>query len=1208
MGQLQAAAPTTTECRTAIRDNYLADEYVVISELIANARLSQADRDAISLRAADLIRRVRSNSSPTMMEKFLAQYGLTTKEGVALMCLAEALLRVPDKTTIDALIEDKVVSGNWGEHRGQSNSSLINSSTWALLITGKLIGPVDGHGLPQTLRAMIKRLGEPVVRTAVAQAMKELGRQFVLGREINEALGRAKRYESKGYTYSYDMLGEAARTGADALNYHQAYSAAISELAPACGHDDIRKNPGISVKLSALHPRYEFGQRERVMDELVPRTLALAKQARDANMGFNIDAEEADRLDLSLDVIEAVLSSPELAGWDGFGVVVQAFGQRASHVLDWLYALSTGLDRRIMVRLVKGAYWDAEIKRAQVMGLDGFPVFTRKASSDVSYIACAKKLLAMTDRIYPQFATHNAHSVSAILQLAGSRDCFEFQRLHGMGESLHEAVVSEGQARCRIYAPVGAHEDLLAYLVRRLLENGANSSFVNQIVDDRIEPEEIAQDPFAAVQALGDKLSSQVIARPAALYGKGRRNAKGWDLTNPVEVEAIEQARNAFRNHRWNGGPVLAGTVTGTDTHEVRNPAIPNDLVGQVIQASADDIETAIASAQQGFKTWSSFSAEERGACIRRVGELFETHAHELFALATREAGKTLLDGVSEIREAVDFALYYPNEGIRNKDAGTPRGVIACISPWNFPLAIFAGQVLAGLAAGNAVIAKPAGQTALIATRAVELMHEAGIPKAAIQLLPGGGSTVGTALTSDPRIAGVCFTGSTPTAQRISRVMAETMAPDAPLVAETGGLNAMIVDSTALPEQVVRDVLASSFQSAGQRCSALRMLYVQKDISDQLLEMLFGAMDELKVGNPWELSTDVGPVIDLAAKSGIDAHCRKFEGMGRVIKQLETPEEGLFVAPTVIRLNGIEELEEEIFGPVLHVATFEAHQIDQVVDAINDKGFGLTFGLHTRVDTRVERIISRVKVGNIYVNRNQIGAIVGSQPFGGEGLSGTGPKAGGPQYVRRFMKEESAPQQATLTEPSVTADQLQQALSRLSATDWANPEQRSDKLASTFGPVPPALDASYREMPGPTGELNRLSCCPRGVILCLGPDTQSALTQAGIALSQGNYVVAVAPGIEAAIASATESGVPVIGIDGLLQPSALATSVCFEAVASAADPQTLREYRIALAKREGALLPLITEHNRPERFVIERHLCIDTTAAGGNASLIAASE
>ncbi len=1209
MAQQPISAPLSlTTCRQAVQEHYLADEYQVITGLISSAALSPQIRQAISARAADLVRQVRGHSKPTMMEKFLAQYGLTTKEGVALMCLAEALLRVPDNVTIHELIEDKIASGKWSEHRGKAKSSLINTTTWGLMVAGKLISPSDEKSLMETLRALVKRMGDPMVRTVAHQAMKEMGRQFVLGRTIDEAQDRAKKYESKGYTYSYDMLGEAARTDADAKRYQRDYASAIRALAANCTHADIRDNPGISVKLSALHARYEFGQRDRVMTELVSRALELAKQAKAANMGFNIDAEEADRLDLSLDVIEAILSDPELAGWDGFGVVVQAFGKRAAHVLDWLYALSHKLDRRIMVRLVKGAYWDAEIKRAQVMGLKDFPVFTRKACSDVSYLACAKKLLSMTDRIYPQFATHNAHSVSAIMELAAGRDCFEFQRLHGMGESLHEAVMQQGNGRCRIYAPVGAHQDLLAYLVRRLLENGANSSFVNQIVDTRITPEEIAEDPIDQVEAFGTNISSKAIVRPQRIFGADRDNSQGWDITDPVEVEFMEQARGAFRQHTWTGGPVLAGQVQGTEIKEVRNPADPTDLVGQVTQASIADVEQAITAAEQGFAQWSALSAEERAKRIARVGELYEAHTHELFALATREAGKTLLDGIAEVREAVDFARYYADEGVRIAAEGEARGVITCISPWNFPLAIFTGQVLAALAAGNTVLAKPAETTSLMATRAVELMHEAGIPKEAVQLLPGQGSIVGAALTSDPRIAGVCFTGSTATAQRINKVMAENLDPNAPLVAETGGLNAMIVDSTALPEQVVRDVLASSFQSAGQRCSALRVLYVQKDIADHLLEMLYGAMDELNVGNPWLLSTDVGPVIDQNAQAGIKAHCDKFEKMGRVLKKLDVPAEGTFVAPTVIRLNGIEELDEEIFGPVLHVATFEATDLDKVVDAINAKGFGLTFGLHTRVDNRVERIVKKIKVGNTYVNRNQIGAIVGSQPFGGEGLSGTGPKAGGPHYVRRFKTADTEQHAADASAPVISAGSLRTALEKLEGVAVQAPEARAAELQRLFKAVPAPMDAEPEFMPGPTGELNRLSNCARGLVLCLGPDKAAALEQAKVALSQGNKVVVIAPGVESALAAAMQAGLPVVAIDGLLKAEALIEVDGFEAIASGAEPELLREYRKALAVRTGALLPLITEYTLPARFVIERHLCIDTTAAGGNASLIAASE
>lgn len=1203
---------TTDQCRKTIRQYYLADEAKVIRELMTNAHLSEADRVAISGNAAQLVTKVRNESSPSMMEKFLGEYGLTTKEGVALMCLAEALLRVPDSTTIDALIEDKVVSGNWGDHLGQSNSSLVNSSTWALLLTGKLIAPAEEKGVTQSLRGMIKRLGEPVVRTAVGQAMKELGRQFVLGRSIKEATKNARKLEKQGYSYSYDMLGEAARTDADALRYHASYSDAIAELTPACVNDDIRMNPGISVKLSALHARYEFAQKERVMKELVERTLSLALQAKNANMGFNIDAEEADRLDLSLDVIEAVLASPALADWDGFGIVVQAFGPRASHTLDWLYSLANRLDRKIMIRLVKGAYWDAEIKRAQEMGLNGFPVFTRKVNSDVSYICCAEKLLGMTDRIYPQFATHNAHSVASVLHLAKdlSNDKFEFQRLHGMGESLHDSVLKNSNTRCRIYAPVGAHQDLLAYLVRRLLENGANSSFVNQIVDTRIKPEDIARDPFDQIAAMGDQISSKAISRPAQLFGEKRRNAQGWDITDVVENAEIEAARLQFKDTQWLAQPMIAGAAEGSEFTPVYNPALPQDLVGQVTAASAKDIETAIIAAQQGFVSWSAKTAAERAECLRKVADLLEENYAELFTLITREAGKTLLDAVGELREAVDFARFYAEEGIRNEAAGEARGVITCISPWNFPLAIFSGQVLAALAAGNVVLAKPADQTPLIAARAVALMHEAGIPADALQLLPGSGAAVGAPLTSDARIAGVCFTGSTATAQRINKVMAEKVAPDAPLVAETGGLNAMIVDSTALPEQVVRDVLVSSFQSAGQRCSALRMLYVQKDIAENLLEMLFGALDELKVGNPWLLSTDVGPVIDQASKDKIEQHCREFAAKGRVLKTLATPDEGLFVAPTVIQLDGIEQLEQEIFGPVLHVATFEASEIDQVVDAINDQGYGLTFGLHTRVDKRVAQICDRIKVGNIYVNRNQIGAIVGSQPFGGEGLSGTGPKAGGPHYVKRFIKPDVASVSSKLM-PAVNAAQLQTAINTLDNSVWAASEDRAAVMQALFsdsGIDFASLLHGPQEMPGPTGELNLLSDHGRGVVLCLGPDRVTAMTQAAIALSQGNAVVVIAPEAEQFMAAAIARDLPVAAINGLLMPQALESVTGFAAIASNADSETLRQYRIALAGRDGALLPLITEQNSAERYVIERHLCIDTTAAGGNASLIAASE
>ena len=1218
MKTITNAAMTTTAIREAMRDHYLADEAHSVNALVEMAGLSAETRQQISNEAAKLITRVRTSAKPSMMENFLAEYGLTTKEGVALMCLAEALLRVPDAETIDELIEDKIVPGKWQEHLGQSESALINTSTWGLMVTGKLIASPDEKGLTNTLRGMIKRLGEPVVRTAVKQAMKELGRQFVLGRTIEEATKNGKKQQARGYNYSYDMLGEAARTDADALRYHRAYSEAIAKIASACKYDDIRKNPGISVKLSALHPRYEFGKYDSVMDTLVERTFQLALMAKEANMGFNIDAEEADRLDLSLDVIGAVLARPELAGWDGFGVVVQAFGPRAPFVLDWLYATAEKLDRKIMVRLVKGAYWDAEIKRAQVMGLKGFPVFTRKVNTDVSYVACATKLLKMTDRIYPQFATHNAHSVAAIMNLADDLDKFEFQRLHGMGESLHDVVVQESKVRCRIYAPVGAHQDLLAYLVRRLLENGANSSFVNQIVDHDIAPAEIARDPFDTVMAL-DSIPNPVITRSADLFtnkerGETRRNSIGWDITDARTVAQLDKERGAYLSHKWQAAPMIAGDVEGSNTKAVLNPANHQDVVGEVREASEKDIETAIVAAQSGQKSWEALPVEERGARIRQFADLMEANAPELFALATREAGKSLLDGIAEIREAVDFALYYPDEAELHNTDGSARGLITCISPWNFPLAIFAGQICAALAAGNAVLAKPAEQTVLMAARAVELMHEAGIPKDVIQLLPGAGAVVGAALTSDARINGVCFTGSTPTAQHINRSMAANMSADAPLIAETGGMNAMIVDSTALPEQVIRDVLASSFQSAGQRCSALRVLYVQKDIADHLLEMLYGAMDELTVGNPWLISTDVGPVIDKLAQDKIMAHINKFKEQGRCLKTYEVSdslgEHGTFVPPTVIRLDSINEMEEEIFGPVLHVCTFESSELDQVISDINGRGYGLTFGLHTRMDSRIDYVTERVHVGNCYVNRNQIGAIVGSQPFGGEGLSGTGPKAGGPLYVRRFKKIGGQDRSEALQGDLLTEKVLQNAIEQAQKLAVSEAARAADLVEQQLGALASHVRSDLlvtREMPGPTGELNRLSFHARGLVLCAGPDMESATQQAAVALAQGNRVVVVTPGIKALADQLAEAGLPVVGLDGAVEASVLAGLTGVDAIASNATSEVLTSYRDVLAKRDGVLLPLLTEPHLPERFVHERHLCVDTTAAGGNASLIAST-
>lgn len=1143
-------SPKANEIRNQIRGAYLADERIAVDRLIGMARLSVGERSAISDSSAGLVTAIRNDSRPGLMEQFLGEYGLSTSEGVALMCLAEALLRVPDAETIDALIQDKIAPADWGKHLGHSSSSLVNASTWALMLTGQVLKEEEGPGIVATLHDVVRRLGEPVVRTAVSRAMREMGQQFVLGQTIGAAMDRGRGMERRGYTYSYDMLGEAARTEKDAKRYHLAYADAIGEIAKACTNDDIRMNPGISVKLSALHCRYEYGQRDRAVPEISARLSSLLALAASANMGLNIDAEEADRLDLSLDVIEDALSDPALTGWQGFGVVVQAYSKRAPYVLDWLYDLAQRLDRRIMVRLVKGAYWDAEIKRAQVLGLDGFPVFTRKLNTDVSYIGCARKLFDMTDRIYPQFATHNAHTVAAVLAMAESKESFEFQRLHGMGEALHDTVMANNATRCRIYAPVGAHEDLLAYLVRRLLENGANSSFVNQIVDESISPAEIAADPIAAVETLAGDVAHPRITPPPALFEPGRKNAKGWDITDPLELAELDAGRNAFRSATWNAKPMLAGgSVSKGASRTVKNPINPDDRVGTVQDATPADVDAAYTAAVEGFETWAATPVAERAGMLRRVADLYEANAPELMALATREAGKTLLDGVAEVREAADFLRYYAAEAERLEvsEPARPMGVFACISPWNFPLAIFTGPIAAALASGNAVIAKPAEQTCLIAARAVELMREAGIPASAIQLLPGNGPDVGSPLVSDPRLAGVCFTGSTDTAQAINRAMAANVDPSAPLIAETGGLNAMILDSTALAEQGVRDVVVSAFQSAGQRCSAARILYIQKDVEERTMTMLKGAMAALRIGDPWDVSSDLGPVIDAEAHDGLSAYIEEQRGKGNVVASLPVPTDiakGHVVPPTIVKCSGIEAMEREMFGPILHVATFDAKKLDDVVASINARRYGLTLGVHTRVDERVQDIVSAAKVGNIYINRNQIGAIVNSQPFGGEGLSGTGPKAGGPLYIRRFRKPVKG--------------------------------------------VIPAVSLGETDLPGPTGESNRYRTTPRGRIACAGE----------LGAADGGAM------LEKQIAAAESFGNAVVNVAGQsLEEIAALDDI--EGVMATGGDEALRDLRQKLAARTGPIVLLITDPADVCSLVGERTLCIDTTAAGGNASLLA---
>ena len=1071
---------------TVIETGSLAAEAPLIARLTAEAALSPEDRARITAAGAEIVRRIRGSAKPGLMEVFLAEYGLSTDEGVALMCLAEALLRVPDAETMDALIEDKIAPSDWGRHLGRSASSLVNASTWALMLTGRVLDDRE-PGIAGHLRAAVKRLGEPVIRAAVARAMKEMGRNFVLGETIGHAMKRAGELESRGYTYSYDMLGEAARTEADAQRYHLGYSAAISAIAAAARSGDTRENPGISVKLSALHPRYEVAKRDRVMAELVPRVRALAGLAKAANLGFNIDAEEADRLALSLEVIEAVLSDPALAGWNGFGVVVQAYGRRAGAVIDWLHGLATRLDRRIMVRLVKGAYWDAEVKRAQVLGLASFPVFTRKQATDVSYIANARKLLSMTDRIYPQFATHNAHTVAAILDMAPDRNAFEFQRLHGMGERLHDIVLTDSRTRCRIYAPVGAHRDLLAYLVRRLLENGANSSFVNQIVNEDVPPETVAACPLTAMEGV-NPVAAPAIRTGPALFG-ARRNAEGFDLTDSADLARIEAARMPWRETLFEAAPRLAGPVAPQLPAALLDPAT-GALVGHVRAASAGDVETALAAA----RPWPA-APTERARVLALAADLYEADFGPIFALLAREAGKTLADAVGELREAVDFLRYYA-AGAPQLTA-PPRGTFTCISPWNFPLAIFTGQIAAALAAGNAVLAKPAPQTPLIATLAVDLLHRAGVPASALQLLPGGGE-VGAALTSDSRVNGVAFTGSTATALKIRAAMADHLAPTAPLIAETGGLNAMLVDSTALPEQAVRDILASALQSAGQRCSALRCLYLQQDVAEPVQEMLFGAMDDLALGDPWQLA------------HRHRAGDRQYRPAGHPCLYRSRPRRGPRVEGTARPARHLHRPDRD---------PRQRHRRDAARDLRPGPAHRHLQGRRDRRGDRGDqRHRLRADLRPAYPHRRPGAAHRGPAPRRqhlrqpqpdrrGRGQPALWrrsvcrarvPKAGGPHYLPRFVT--TPPSAAEPDDRTTTAAQAQALL------DAAGPTQQP---------------GGTTELPGPTGESNRLTLVPRAPLLCLGPGSATATAQAQAVRALGGAAVE-APGLPpAALATLT---------------------------------------------------------------------------------------
>ena len=1187
--------PVADPARETIARTGRADEAEAVSTLLDAARLSPDELAATQATATRLAAAVRAERARAGgVDALMVEFSLDSEEGVALMCLAEALLRIPDDATRDRLIRDKVGRGAWAAHVGVSPSLFVNAAAWGLLVTGKLVDTRSEGRLERALYSLLRKGGEPLIRLAVDLAMRLLGKQFVTGRTIDEALANAREREARGYTFSYDMLGEAALTAADAQRYFIAYETVIHAIGRAASGRGVVAGPGISVKLSALHPRYARAQRHRVRAELAPRLVELAQLARRYNIGMSLDAEEADRLDLSLDLLARLAAEPALADWAGLGFVVQTYLKRAPLVVDWLIALARTHRRRMMVRLVKGAYWDSEIKRAQVDGAADYPVFTRKVHTDVSYLACAKAMLAAPDAIYPQFASHNAFTIAAIHTLAGDAS-YEFQCLHGMGESIYDEVVGKDKLgrSCRIYAPVGSHETLLAYLVRRLLENGANSSFVNRIADPAVSIESLVVDPVALAERTKGTPHPGIPA-PSALL-PGRRNSQGVDLADDVTLGALEGALAAVPR-QFAAAPMLGDADAVADQadeggrdamasgSEIRNPADRADLVGTVVAATLAEVAHAVAIAKTLGMEWSAVAASDRAACLERAADLFETERATLCALAVREAGKTLANAIAEVREAVDFCRYYatqtraqkwgqtPIRPRRNAVAASQRdemvsdptsaiGPVVAISPWNFPLAIFVGQVSAALAAGNPVLAKPAEQTPLLAAEAVRLFHRAGVSRAALQFLPGGGDTVGAALVADPRIAGVIFTGSTEVARSIHRKLAERD-DDPVLIAETGGQNAMIVDSSALPEQVVADALLSAFDSAGQRCSALRVLCLQDDVADTVLHALEGAMRELVVGDPRRLATDIGPVIDSGARDALLAYVDGQRTAGCPVVQLPLPDDcarGAFVAPAIIDLGGIEgfgRLTREVFGPVLHVVRWHRDELMALIDAINATGFGLTHGIHTRIDETVAAILARVRAGNVYVNRNIVGAMVGVQPFGGHGLSGTGPKAGGPLYLRRLTK----------------------------CTAATAPPEESRRV----------------ELPGPTGESNVLEFQPCGVAACIADDEHALVAQAQAALAAGNMALLLRSHLSLRARDALDPSRVILA--NALDPAAV------DVVLLDTSPEHARRVRARLAAAEGKIVPVIVPDADGRydwaRLVAERTVTVNTAATGGNAALL----
>ncbi|EKC6208486.1 trifunctional transcriptional regulator/proline dehydrogenase/L-glutamate gamma-semialdehyde dehydrogenase [Cronobacter sakazakii] len=1226
--------------RAAITAAWRRAETDAVPMLLEQARLPQPVAEKTHQLAWSLAEKLRNQKTASgragMVQSLLQEFSLSSQEGVALMCLAEALLRIPDKATRDALIRDKISNGNWQSHIGRSPSLFVNAATWGLLFTGRLVSTHNEASLSRSLNRIIGKSGEPLIRKGVDMAMRLMGEQFVTGETIAEALANARKLEEKGFRYSYDMLGEAALTAADAQAYMVSYQQAIHAIGKASNGRGIYEGPGISIKLSALHPRYSRAQYDRVMEELYPRLKSLTLLARQYDIGINIDAEEADRLEISLDLLEKLCFEPELAGWNGIGFVIQAYQKRCPFVIDYLIDLATRSRRRLMIRLVKGAYWDSEIKRAQMEGLEGYPVYTRKVYTDISYLACAKKLLAVPNLIYPQFATHNAHTLAAIYNLAGQNyypGQYEFQCLHGMGEPLYEQVVgkiSDGKLNrpCRIYAPVGTHETLLAYLVRRLLENGANTSFVNRIADNTLSLDDLVADPVSAVEQLAAQegrvgLPHPKIPLPQDLYGEGRVNSAGLDLANEHRLASLSSSLLNSALQKWRALPMLENAVDDGELAPVINPAEPRDIVGYAREATEAEVAQALESAVNNAPIWFATPPQERAAILERAAVLMEDQTQTLIGILVREAGKTFANAIAEVREAVDFLRYYAGQVRDDFDNEThrPLGPVVCISPWNFPLAIFTGQVAAALAAGNSVLAKPAEQTPLIAAQGIQILLEAGVPQGVVQLLPGRGETVGAQLTGDPRVRGVMFTGSTEVATLLQRNIADRLDPQGrptPLIAETGGLNAMIVDSSALTEQVVVDVVASAFDSAGQRCSALRVLCLQEEIADHTLTMLKGAMAECRMGNPGRLTTDIGPVIDAEAKAGIERHIQTMRAKGRKVFQaardnsLDAREwqTGTFVMPTLIELESFDEMKKEVFGPVLHVVRYNRNNLAGLIEQINKAGYGLTLGVHTRIDETIAQVTGSAHVGNLYVNRNMVGAVVGVQPFGGEGLSGTGPKAGGPLYLYRLLasRPETAVQ-TTLERHDARYAQDAQVKTLITRphqalTEWAAGRPELKALCEHYLAL--SQSGVQRTLPGPTGERNTYTLLPRERVLCLADNEQDLLVQLAAATSAGSRVLWVDEPLQRTLAKQLPAAVNAI-ID-FAKPDVL-FSQFFDAVIYHGDSDQLRALCEKVAARDGAIVSVQGfargETNLLlERLWLERSLSVNTAAAGGNASLM----